>query len=380
MRVKLSDWISVGLTVWFGLIAVGEVSAEPEGFQTLQIGQSAPDFELPGVDGKTYRLADFADHRLLLVVFTCNHCPTAQAYEDRLIQIHRDYHDRGVAMVAISPNDAQAVHLGELGYSDLGDSLEEMKLRAQEKGFPFPYLYDGETQKTALAYGVLATPHVYLFDSQRKLQYVGRVDDGEVTPPKSHDLRNAMDALLADQPVKVPRTRVFGCSTKWSDKRGSVAEQRAKWDAEPVTLEVVDAEAIKELATNSSQKYRLINVWATWCAPCVDELPQLVDVHRMYRGRPFEMITISIDEPTAKDQALEVLQKVRASSKNLLYGSDDYDRLAEVLDPQWPGPVPYTVLIAPGGQVVYRQNGPIDLAKLKRAIVSQLGRTYAAKE
>ena len=199
--------------------SAGVAVADPPGLKTLEVGASAPDFRLPGVDGKTYSLADFADAKVLVVLFTCNHCPTAQAYEDRVARLHADYRDKGVALVAISPNDPEAVRLDELGYSDLGDSFEEMKIRAKDKGYTYPYLYDGETQATARAYGVLATPHVYVFDADRKLRYVGRFDDAEVKAVKSHDTINAVEALLAGKPVPVAKTRVFGCSTKWADKR-----------------------------------------------------------------------------------------------------------------------------------------------------------------
>ena len=184
-------------------------------------------------------MKDFADAKVLVVVFTCNHCPTAQAYEDAdHASSHADYRDKGVALVAISPNDPLAVRLDELGYTDLGDSFEDMKVRAKRRGFKFPYLYDGETQNVSTAYGVLATPHVFIFDQDRKLRYNGRIDDAEVKPPKSHDARNAIEALLAGQPVAVPKTRVFGCSTKWADKRDDAKESLEKWNAEPVKLEV----------------------------------------------------------------------------------------------------------------------------------------------
>src|SRR4051794_16886289 len=185
----------------------------------LKIGAKAPDFNLPGVDGKNYSLKDFADAKILVILFTCNHCPTAQAYEQRIIKLNEDYKDKGVALVAISPNDPLAVRLDELGYTEYSDSLDEMKQRAKDRGFQFPYLYDGETQKTSLAYGVLATPQIYLFDQDRKLRYVGRIDDSDVKTVSSHDARSAIDALLAGKPVPVEKTRTFGCSTKWSDKR-----------------------------------------------------------------------------------------------------------------------------------------------------------------
>ena len=128
----------------------------------------------------TYSLADFQDAEILAIIFTCNHCPTAQAYEERIKKLVEDYQNRGVAIVAVSPNDPEAVRLDELGFSDLGDSLEDMKIRAKDQEFNFPYLYDGETQAMSRAYGPVATPHVFLFDRERKLRFAGRIDDHEV--------------------------------------------------------------------------------------------------------------------------------------------------------------------------------------------------------
>ena len=149
MRISCKAIIATAIFASFSITAW----AAPELPKTLEIGQPAPDFELPGVDGKTHRLKDFADAKVLVVVFTCNHCPTAQAYEDRIIKLHNDYKDRGVALVAISPNDPQVLRLDELGYTDVGDSLEDMKIRAKDRKFNFPYLYDGENQEVSAAYG-----------------------------------------------------------------------------------------------------------------------------------------------------------------------------------------------------------------------------------
>jgi peroxiredoxin len=344
----------------------------------LEPGDPLPDFSLPGVDGKTWTQADFAASKVLAVVFTCNHCPTAQAYEERLIQLHNDYRGRYVRVVAVSPNDPEAVNLSELGYTDLGDSLDDMKKRAEERKFPFPYLYDGETQKMSKAYGVQATPHVFIFDAERKLRYAGRVDDGEVSPPKSHDARNAIDALLAGKPVPVEVTKVFGCSTKWSSKRGLGQDLLKRWQAEEVKLDTIDAEGAKKLVSGKSDKYRLINVWATYCAPCVDELPLFVDINRMYRRRPFELITISYDEAPERDRVHKALQESHASTTNYLFTGEDKDALVNALDAEWAGPVPYTMLVSPAGEIVYRHQGAIEQLELKRAIVERLGRTYAS--
>jgi thiol-disulfide isomerase/thioredoxin len=344
--------------------------------RTLEIGSAAPDFRLPGVDGREYSLKDFASARLLVIIFTCNHCPTAQAYEQRIIKLHADYRDKGVALVAINPNDPLAVRLDELGYTDLSDTLEEMKIRAKERGFAFPYLYDGETQSTSRAYGVQATPHVYIFDQDRKLRYCGRIDDAEVKQVTSHDTRNAIEALLAGKSVPVQTTRVFGCSTKWADKREDAKRAVEKWNAEPVSLKEIDAEAAKMLAQNDSKKLRLVNLWATWCGPCIAEMPELVTMNRMYRGRPFEMITISMDTMDKKDPAMEKLKELHVSSANYIYSGADRDKLADAVDKEWSGALPLTVLIAPGGKIIYRKTGQIDALELRHAIADYVGRTY----
>jgi len=345
--------------------------------KVLKIGQAAPDFCLPGVDGKTYCLKDFADAKVLVVVFTCNHCPTAEAYEERIQHLATEYRGKGVALVAISPNDPLAVRLDELGYTDVGDSFEDMKIRAKDRGFDFPYLYDGENQNVSREYGPFATPHVFVFDRERKLRYSGRVDNS-AKPDRvtSHDTRAAIDAVLAGRPVPEERTRTFGCSIKWSQKRESARRSLEKWNQEKATLEVIDKKGIKELAANDSEKLRLINVWATWCGPCKAEFPELITMHRMYRKRDLELITICADPAERKEKALAFLNEQHASCKNFLFeGKNEYD-LAETLDAEWQGPLPYTMLIAPGGKVLYRKRDHIDPLEVRKAIVEYLGRVY----
>ncbi len=343
----------------------------------LKIGQAAPDFCLPGVDGKTYCLKDFADAKVLVVVFTCNHCPTAEAYEERIQQLTTDYRDKGVALVAISPNDPLAVRLDELGYTDVGDSLDDMKVRAKDQGFDFPYLYDGENQKVSREYGPFATPHVFVFDAERKLRYSGRIDNS-AKPDRitSHDTREAIDAVLAGRPVPEERTRTFGCSIKWSEKRESARRSAERWDREKATLEVIDKKHVRELAANDSGKLRLINVWATWCGPCRAEFPELITMHRMYRKRDFELITICADLSERKEKALAFLNEQHASCKNYLFeGQNEYE-LAEALDAEWRGPLPYTMLVAPGGKILYRKQDRIEPLEVRKAIVEYLGRVY----
>jgi peroxiredoxin len=351
-------------------------SADPPGLKPLAIGSQAPDFNLPGVDGKNYTLASFHDAKVLVITFTCNHCPTANAYEERFKKFTDDYKSKGVAFVAISPNDPKAVRLDELSYTDLDDSFEAMKIRAKDHKYNFPYLFDGDTQATSKAYGVLATPHLFIFDADRKLRYQGRFDDSEVKTVKSHDAINAVDAILAGSKVAVETTRVPGCSTKWADKQESARQWLAKADAEPVKLDEIDGEGVAKLVKNDTKNLLLVNLWATWCGPCVSELPELVEMNRMYRGRAFRLATISLDEPAKKEAALEMLKKNHVSAMNYISKLESQDKLAEALDKEWPGPVPYTILVAPGGKVIYRKSGAVDPLEVKRAIVGYLGRTY----
>src|SRR5882672_11249493 len=220
---------------------VGAVAAAEPSYPTLPLGSQAPDFKLPGADGKTWRLKDFSKPKVLVVIFTCNHCPTAQAYEERIKQLVTDYKPRGVGFVAINPNSPAGVRLDELGYTDLDDTLDAMKIRAKHHAFNFPYLDDGPTEKAARQYGPVATPHVFIFDKDRKLRYQGRIDNNEREElVKTRDTRDALDALLAGKQPPIAETKVFGCSTKWDFK----AEANQRWiekvRKEPVTVTPVD--------------------------------------------------------------------------------------------------------------------------------------------
>ena len=363
-----------------GLLGAGvptPASAEAAAVPTLAIGAPAPDFDLPGIDGKRYSLASFKDAKVLVMVFTANHCPTAQAYEDRVAKLSADFAARGVAVVLVSPNDPLALRLDEQGYTDLGDTLEDMKLRARDRGWTMPYLYDGETQAMAHRYGPVATPHVFVFDAARRLRFAGRIDDNEnPAKAKTADTRDAIEAVLAGRPVAVETTKVFGCSLKWADKRSLVKDGLDKWAQEKVSFEPVDAAGVKAIAAGDAKKLRLVNVWATWCAPCLIEFPDLVTLHRIYRGRDFEVVTLNGDTPELQGKAKEFLQAQQASMRNVGYDKSDPYALIELIDPAWQGALPHTILVAPGGKVLYRSQGAFDTRELRRRIVDWLGRYY----
>ena len=343
----------------------------------LSLGSPAPDFALPGVDGKTHKLSDYAGSRVLVVVFTCDHCPIAQMYEHRIEQLYEDYGKRGVAVVAIQGNDPKALTIDELDSSDISDTLDEMKIRVQYKRLHYPYLYDGATQAVTRKYGPQATPHVFIFDKDRHLRYEGRMDNSYRTEMvKTQDARNAIDALLAGKEVPVTHTAVFGCSTKWQEKEALRDEAERKLNAQAVTLDMVDAEGLKKLRANAGDTYTLISFWATWCGSCVAEFADMQDTLRMYSDRGFNLVTVSANAPDEKDGVQKFLQRKHATSRNLLFASDDTAALQKAFDPHWESAVPYTMLIAPGGQVLFSTTGSVDMLELRRKILASVPAAY----
>ncbi|TAE90491.1 MAG: redoxin [Verrucomicrobia bacterium] len=364
-------------------------AAEPFEVKTLEIGASAPAFSLPGVDGKTHSLEDFAKSKVLAVIFTCNHCPEAYAAAGRIQETADKYASKGVAVVAISGNDPLALRADELGYAPHGDSFEEMKLAAKEANWTIPYLYDGETQSVTRAYGAQSTPHVFVFDAARKLRYTGRMDEGyrKSGPVEKSQMIEAIDALLAGQEVPVATTRSYGCSTKWSYKREHVAKDNADWNQRAVTVDTLDGATAKALAANATEKVRLINFWATTCGPCVAELPDLVETARRFQNRPFELITISTDPAEASKRVLSVLKAKKVAtpqpreaelaqenrkSNNYQVKDGELDAVADAIAKDWNGALPYSVLIAPNGKVLWKHQGEVDIVEVRREIVKAL--------
>ncbi|MGI9474452.1 MAG: thioredoxin family protein, partial [Rubripirellula sp.] len=222
---------SLGLLLLASIFSIQTLDAAspndlPKGFQTLEIGDAAPDFKLPGVDGRAYTLDDFSAPEVLMIYFTGTHCPTSHGVEDRLQTFVSDMKDHSFQIVAINPNHSSGLRPDEFGHSIYDETFEDSKRYSEDLGWEFPFLYDGEEQLTARAYGCLATPHVFVFDKNRKLRYNGRFDDSRLPDPatvKHPDAKNAVEALLAGKPVPVEKTRPHGCSTKWKERSRHVA-------------------------------------------------------------------------------------------------------------------------------------------------------------
>ena len=345
----------------------------------LPLGSAAPDFTLPGVDGKIHKLSDYASSKVLVVVFTCDHCPNAQMYEGRVTQLYNDYKDKGVAVVAISPNDPKAIRIDELDSSDVSDTLDEMKIRVAYKHLQYPYLYDGDTEAVSRAYGPQASPHIFIFDQQRKLRYEGAIDDSyRIEFVKRHYALDAINALLADQEVAVKHTGAFGCSTKWSDKEAANVAFMEKLNAQPVSVDTVSADALKALHKNADGNVRLIQFWSTRCSACLDEFAGIQDIYRMYSDRNFELVVVSMNKPDEKPVVTQWLEKKHATSRNLQFDSENTAALQKAFDPKWEaGPeVPYTILLDADGNVLYETDKPVDQLKLRRTILANLPSAY----
>jgi peroxiredoxin len=357
-------------TLAVALSAAACGTAEPP---RLALGSPAPDFSLPGADGRTHSLRDYAGSRVLAVVFTCNTCPASQLYEARIRKLHDDYRGKGVAVVAINPNKPAAMQLADLGHTDVGETLDDMKVRAAHRHLEYPYLSDGETQAVSRQFRVATLPHIFVFDAARTLQYEGRIDDdSQEALAKSRDARNAIDALLAGGRVPVTHTAVMGCPVKGLSGSSGPDEARDRIDKAPVAVEMAGADELKRLRQNGTGKLLLVNFWATWCAPCASEFPDLEATYRMYKARNLELVTVSVNDPEERPAVLEFLKTHRASHRNLQFATSDVYGLQAAFDPKLPAAVPFTLLIAPAGEVLYQELGELDITKLRRAILSNL--------
>jgi peroxiredoxin len=371
----LTITLGLVLTIFWSvsLFAVDEPEATHHGPAILAVGATAPDFCLPGIDGQTHCLKDYAASKILVIAFICDHCPMSQLYETRLKQLVDEYKDRGVGFVAIQPNNPMAVRLDEMGYTDVGDSFDDMKIRAAYRHFNFPYLYDGETQKIAQLYGPTATPHVFIFDAERKLRYEGRIDNNPRPQLVTRrDASEALNELLAGKPVSVAKTPSIGCSTKWLYKSEGRKVELTKIEATPVDVTPASVDDLKALRKNSTGKLLLVDFWATWCSPCVEEFPKMETMYRMYGHRAFDLVTVSVNYPDEKTSVLAALQKQHATSHNLMLGSTDLYTLLAAFDPEWNAAVPYTILMKPDGQVIYKRQGTMDELELRRLIIANI--------
>lgn len=376
-------------TLLLSLLLCASVAQGQRTPPVLEIGSDLPHFSLKGIDGKVHTPADYKDARILCFIFTSNHCPSSVKAAPLMADLAKDYADKPVQIIAISSNSHEALRPDEMGHSPYGDTYEEMKPFADHWGWTFPYLYDADTQSFAIACGAQSTPHVFIFDQARKLRYSGRIADLERNSPtilKNH-VSAAFDSLLAGDEISEPVTRAIGCSTKWLSKKDSVVADQKTWEEKPVTLAELDAKLAAKLRENQSGNVRMINFWSTTCGPCVAEFPLLVDTYRRFQLRNMDFISISLDPIEDKDKVRDFLESRHAAladntvksmkkearaSNNYIWSEPNADRLAEALYPEWTGALPLTIILAPGGEVLWTSADEVDPVELRSALIKAL--------
>jgi thiol-disulfide isomerase/thioredoxin len=187
-----------------------------------------------------------------------------------------------------------------------------------------------------------------------------------------NDARDALDALVANRPIEFPQRPVFGCSIKWKSQTEAKQRELKQWEEQPVKLEVATADVLKKLRANPTGKTLMINFWATWCGPCVEEFDDVLKTYLWYRSRDFELVTVSTDDPEAKGAVLKFLQQHHSGVRNLQFASDDVYALQAAFDKRWDSGVPFTIVISPDGKVIYQEMGEIRMLELRRAILAHL--------
>jgi thiol-disulfide isomerase/thioredoxin len=348
--------------------------ASEDAHPLLEIGSPMPEFALKGVDGNVYTPESVADAQLVVVAFITNHCPASQMYEERLKQLITDYRAQGVAFLAIQPDAPEATAPSELNFTDVEDDFAGMVIRAQHRKFDFPYLDDGENQSVVGQFGPKVTPHVFIFDQQRTLRYEGRIDNHLIaSKATSFEARDAIEALLANEPVPVARTSVFGCSIKWRDKRQSADRERAEWQRQPVSLQSISLDELSALRlAPPGNTLTMINMWATWCGPCRIEMPELLKSYQWYRSRGVDLVTVALDAPENHANVLAFLEQVHAPVSNYLVDTDDFFAVQRAFDTAWQSGVPYTLVLDRYGTVIFRHEGELDILELRRTILAYL--------
>jgi len=358
------DWLATASLCAAAFFAVPGTAAGP-----IAIGGPMPVFQLMGTDGKMHGPRDWKSSRVLAVAFICNHCTESQLYEQRLNQLALNYSAKGVSLIAVQSSNPKAFTDDELAWSDVGESLEDMKERADLREFRFPYLYDGDSGSVAIAFGATVAPSIYNFDQDRKLRYAGRIDNDPANGPgTTHEAAAAIDAMLAGTPVAAAITAPRGCLLKL----GAGESIAAAHDDKAVDVSLATADVLTRLRHNPTGKLLMVNFYATWCGPCVGEFPDLMATSRMYRSRGFSLTTVSSNTPDEKPDVLAFLQKMHATTNNLLYGVDDVYAMQEAFDPNVGSAVPVTVLLGPQGELLLDQKGEIDLMQLRRGILANL--------
>ena len=354
-------------------LTVGHPAMAGKFNKVLSIGDDAPTFkDLMGIDGKKHSLSDYRDKDVLIISFTCNHCPVAQAYEPRVKALLAKYADKPVAFIAINCSLLPS------------DTLDEMKKRAKEQKLTYDYLHD-PSQDTGRNYGATVTPHMFVLDKKRRVAYMGAFDDSFIESRiEDKYVEDAVAALFAGKEPEVTESRQKGCSIQYERKVGAFHARPADdafalADAKPVELNnLKPGDYAAELKKHRGNVV-LVDFWATWCLACRKGFPETVELHKSLSQKGLRVVSISLDEPDAdtRAKALSFLTKQKATFPNYIssVGSDEEAMAAFKISD---GALPHYKIYSRDGKLVrtfgFDFDKPIDHDEIKKTVQDLVGK------
>lgn len=355
----MSKRVSIGWTMSLALFVALVIQAST-GVELNKpgIGQPAPDFTLKDLNGQQHSLEDYRG-KVVIVSFISTECPVVNAYLERIKAIAADYKARNVVFLGINSNSAEP--------------MSAMREQAAKNNLTFTILKD-EGNRVADAYGASFTPEVYLIDVAGRLRYHGRIDNApEVRRVTRHDLRQALDELLAGKAVSTPETKAFGCVIKRAGEATLQATIPANLVQDQPRVLLLKPAEFTRLTQQAKGQVLVINFWATWCGPCVVEFPEFVSLDEKYRDKGVRVVAISADDPSEINSAvIPFIKQMKARFEVYVQDVEDPQEMIDVVNKDWPGTLPATFIFDRQSKMVFQHFGIVDREKLITAVESAL--------
>ena len=356
--------ISFIITITF-ILAAKAMYADPS---------SLPEFELLGTNGLTYRSEDLKAKKIVCLVMLSNHCKISQRFEYLINEISEKMKQNDSILIAISPNNENAIIPDELAYSEVGDSYEEMKIRSINNRYTFPYLYDGEKQVVAKQLGSKSTPHGYLFDRKRKLVFSGKIGDyNKPTDIKESDLFKKYLDCLNDEDPKITHTKVHGTSIKFTEDIFMADRIKKRYANETVTLRYIDEKTLKFFIEHLKGSPTIFHIWSSSVNGFRQNLIELSSIYKIFRKRGFRLLTICVDPDKTETEIKTQLERAQLSAVNLCLKGSEVGSLMKFVPIESKSTVPFTILFGNEGNHLYSTVGGIDTLRCKKLIVNELG-------
>ncbi|MFL2914010.1 MAG: redoxin domain-containing protein [Opitutales bacterium] len=359
----------------FGLVYIFNftILAKNQNITIKQISE----FSLMGVDYKTYTNKDLNGLNGTLLVFLSNHCKFSQMFQQFLVHSNRKWNNQGIKLIAISPNHEKAVLPDEMAFSEVGDSFEEMVLRAQTQNYNFAYIYDGKNQIITKSIETKITPSAYLFDSQGELVYSGRIGDHEMPNDyEKSELHQNIVKLINKEKVEYNRTKIHGTAIKFK-KDIRFAENLAKrYAEETIRLNYADERKLNFFIEQETNYPRFFYVWSLENNPDVtrENLIKISTVYKIFRKRGIKVFTVCICKPEDQSKVLEILKQTQLSSLNFYTGGTEVSKLVTLRSQEGKRITPFCRIIQGDNSLAYGKNDLLDIKVLKREFLYTLNK------